>query len=171
VWRWSMPMPSIAGAFCAGRKIAWLVSDHGGPQGRDHSSRPPRGSGRRPGTDPAPCGEKIHHLVLPLAGDFQTSNALVAARSGHRAWRESATGPSRPLEHLKGAPGRMEKVAFAKIGRRADPMSITPIRRTSLEKVLPGAAAAHRRKAACDCSAAAADRDKRQASADGRYPP
>jgi UDP-N-acetylmuramoyl-L-alanyl-D-glutamate--2,6-diaminopimelate ligase len=60
-------------------------------------------------------GGKIHHLVLPLAGDFQTSNALVAAGLaiglGGDAGKVFAA-----LEHLKGAPGRMEKAAFSKDG-------------------------------------------------------
>jgi UDP-N-acetylmuramoyl-L-alanyl-D-glutamate--2,6-diaminopimelate ligase len=58
---------------------------------------------------------KIHHLVLPLAGDFQTSNALVAAGLviglGGNPDKVFAA-----LEHLIGAPGRMERVAFAKSG-------------------------------------------------------
>src|SRR5439155_3557620 len=49
---------------------------------------------------------KIRHLVLPLAGDFQTSNALVAAGLAIGLGEE----PDKvfaALEHLKGAPGRM----------------------------------------------------------------
>jgi UDP-N-acetylmuramoyl-L-alanyl-D-glutamate--2,6-diaminopimelate ligase len=76
---------------------------------------------------------KIHHLVLPLAGDFQTSNALVAAGLAIGLGAEPAKVFA-ALEHLKGAPGRMEKVAFAKSGA---PIYVdyahTP---DSLEKVL-----------------------------------
>jgi UDP-N-acetylmuramoyl-L-alanyl-D-glutamate--2,6-diaminopimelate ligase len=55
---------------------------------------------------------KIHHLVLPLAGDFQTSNALVAAGLAI-GLGENPDKVFAALEHLKGAPGRMEKVAFS----------------------------------------------------------
>jgi UDP-N-acetylmuramoyl-L-alanyl-D-glutamate--2,6-diaminopimelate ligase len=76
---------------------------------------------------------KIYHLVLPLAGDFQTSNALVAAGLAI-GLGENADKVFAALEHLKGAPGRMEKVAFAKSGA---PIYVdyahTP---DSLEKVL-----------------------------------
>ena len=76
---------------------------------------------------------KIHHLILPLAGDFQTSNALVAAGLAI-GLGENAGKVLAALEHLRGAPGRMEKVAFAKSGA---PIYVdyahTP---DSLEKVL-----------------------------------
>lgn len=52
-----------------------------------------------------------YDIDLPLAGTFQASNALVAAGLaiglGEEAGKIFAA-----LEHLKGAPGRMEKVAF-----------------------------------------------------------
>ena len=52
-----------------------------------------------------------YDIDLPLAGTFQASNALVAAGLaiglGEEAGKVFAA-----LEHLKGAPGRMEKVAF-----------------------------------------------------------
>jgi UDP-N-acetylmuramoyl-L-alanyl-D-glutamate--2,6-diaminopimelate ligase len=72
-------------------------------------------------------------IELPLAGSFQASNALVAA-----ALVIGLGGkPSKvfcALAHLKGAPGRLEKVAFAKSGA---PIYVdyahTP---DSLEKVL-----------------------------------
>jgi UDP-N-acetylmuramoyl-L-alanyl-D-glutamate--2,6-diaminopimelate ligase len=54
-------------------------------------------------------------VSLPLAGSFQASNALVAAGLaiglGEEPWRVFAA-----LEHLKGAPGRLEKVAIAACG-------------------------------------------------------
>ena len=74
-----------------------------------------------------------YDIDLPLAGTFQASNALVAAGLaiglGEEAGKVFAA-----LEHLKGAPGRMEKVAFAANGA---PIYVdyahTP---DSLEKVL-----------------------------------
>jgi len=58
---------------------------------------------------------KIYYIELPQAGEFQASNALVAAGLaiglGADAGKVFAA-----LEHLKGAPGRMEKVAFAAKG-------------------------------------------------------
>ncbi len=58
---------------------------------------------------------KLFYVELPQAGEFQASNALVAAGLaiglGADAGKVFAA-----LEHLKGAPGRMEKVAFAAKG-------------------------------------------------------
>lgn len=76
---------------------------------------------------------KDYSVLLPLAGAFQASNALVAAGL---AIGLGADAPKvfAVLEHLKGAPGRMEKVAFAAHGA---PIYVdyahTP---DSLEKVL-----------------------------------
>jgi UDP-N-acetylmuramoyl-L-alanyl-D-glutamate--2,6-diaminopimelate ligase len=74
-----------------------------------------------------------YSIELPLAGSFQASNALVAAALVIGLGEK----PSRvfcALSHLKGAPGRLEKVAFAKSGA---PIYVdyahTP---DSLEKVL-----------------------------------
>lgn len=58
---------------------------------------------------------KDYSVSLPLAGDFQAANALVAAGlviglGGDPAKVFTA------LEHLKGAPGRLEKVAYAASG-------------------------------------------------------
>ena len=60
-------------------------------------------------------GGKIHTLLLPLAGAFQTSNALVAAGLVIGLGGDAAK-VFEALEHLKGAPGRLEKVAFSKDG-------------------------------------------------------
>ena len=61
------------------------------------------------------CEGRETAVDLPLVGEFQVSNALIAAGlaigSGESAIRVFAT-----LESLKGAPGRMELVAFAKSG-------------------------------------------------------
>ena len=96
---------------------------------------------------------KIHTLLLPLAGAFQTSNALVAAGLVIGLGAD-ITKVFAALEHLKGAPGRLEKVAFSKDGA---PIYVdyahTP---DSLDQVLQALAPAHRRPAACRCSAAAA---------------
>lgn len=76
---------------------------------------------------------KIFYIELPQAGEFQTSNALVAAGLAI-GLGENPDKVFAALEHLKGAPGRMEKVAFAKSGA---PIYVdyahTP---DSLEKVL-----------------------------------
>jgi UDP-N-acetylmuramoyl-L-alanyl-D-glutamate--2,6-diaminopimelate ligase len=76
---------------------------------------------------------KIFYVELPQAGEFQASNALVAAGLAI-GLGEDAARVFAALEHLKGAPGRMEKVAFAASGA---PIYVdyahTP---DSLEKVL-----------------------------------
>ena len=76
---------------------------------------------------------RTHHVVLPLAGAFQASNALVAAGLAI-GLGENADKVFKVLAGLKGAPGRMEKVAFAASGA---PIYVdyahTP---DSLEKVL-----------------------------------
>jgi len=81
---------------------------------------------------------QTYAIDLPLAGTFQASNALVAAGLAigllGEDEREDAGKVFAALEHLKGAPGRMEKVAFAAGGA---PIYVdyahTP---DSLEKVL-----------------------------------
>jgi UDP-N-acetylmuramoyl-L-alanyl-D-glutamate--2,6-diaminopimelate ligase len=74
-----------------------------------------------------------HDVLLPLAGAFQASNALVAAGLAIGLGEDPAKVFA-ALAHLKGAPGRMEKVAFAASGA---PIYVdyahTP---DSLEKVL-----------------------------------
>jgi UDP-N-acetylmuramoyl-L-alanyl-D-glutamate--2,6-diaminopimelate ligase len=76
---------------------------------------------------------KSYDVLLPLAGAFQASNALVAAGLAI-GLGEDAAKVFAALAHLKGAPGRMEKVAFAASGA---PIYVdyahTP---DSLEKVL-----------------------------------
>ena len=76
---------------------------------------------------------RIFYMELPQAGDFQASNALVAAGLAIGLGAD-ADKVFAALEHLKGAPGRMEKVAFAASGA---PIYVdyahTP---DSLEKVL-----------------------------------
>ena len=56
-----------------------------------------------------------YKIALPLAGEFQASNALVAAGLAI-ALGQSAKTVFAALAHLKGAPGRLEKVAYAKSG-------------------------------------------------------
>jgi UDP-N-acetylmuramoyl-L-alanyl-D-glutamate--2,6-diaminopimelate ligase len=76
---------------------------------------------------------KSYDIALPLAGAFQASNALVAAGLAI-GLGEDAARTFAALGSLKGAPGRMEKVAFAAGGA---PIYVdyahTP---DSLEKVL-----------------------------------
>ena len=78
-------------------------------------------------------GGHTHKVTLPLAGRFQASNALVAAGLVI-GLGEDATKVFSTLEQLKGAPGRLEKIAFAASGA---PIYVdyahTP---DSLEKVL-----------------------------------
>jgi UDP-N-acetylmuramoyl-L-alanyl-D-glutamate--2,6-diaminopimelate ligase len=54
-------------------------------------------------------------IALPLAGDFQASNALVAAGLAI-GLGDPAEKVFAALAHLKGAAGRLEKVAYAKSG-------------------------------------------------------
>lgn len=76
---------------------------------------------------------KIFYVELPQAGEFQASNALVAAGLAI-GLGEKADKVFAALEHLKGAPGRMEKVA---VGPSGAPIYVdyahTP---DSLEKIL-----------------------------------
>ncbi len=77
--------------------------------------------------------KQIFYIELPQAGEFQASNALVAAGLAI-GLGEDAAKVFKAMENLKGAPGRMEKVAFAANGA---PIYVdyahTP---DSLEKVL-----------------------------------
>src|SRR5665213_28897 len=58
---------------------------------------------------------KAYDVALPLAGDFQASNALVAAGLAI-GLGDPAEKVFAALEHLRGAAGRLEKVAYAKSG-------------------------------------------------------
>jgi UDP-N-acetylmuramoyl-L-alanyl-D-glutamate--2,6-diaminopimelate ligase len=58
---------------------------------------------------------KVHAVKIPLAGAFQASNALMAAAFAI-GLGENADAVFAALANLKGAPGRLEKVAFAKSG-------------------------------------------------------
>ncbi|HEY8947452.1 MAG TPA: UDP-N-acetylmuramoyl-L-alanyl-D-glutamate--2,6-diaminopimelate ligase [Rhizomicrobium sp.] len=60
-------------------------------------------------------GGKDYTVSLPLAGDFQASNALVAAGLAI-GLGDPADKVFAALAHLKGAAGRLEKVAYAKSG-------------------------------------------------------
>jgi UDP-N-acetylmuramoyl-L-alanyl-D-glutamate--2,6-diaminopimelate ligase len=60
-------------------------------------------------------GGRSHTVELPLAGAFQASNALVAAGFAIGLGSE-AKAVFASLAHLKGAPGRLEKVATARSG-------------------------------------------------------
>ena len=55
------------------------------------------------------CEGKLHRVLLPLAGEFQTSNALAAAGLAI-ATGEAPRNVFAALEKLTGAPGRIEKI-------------------------------------------------------------
>jgi UDP-N-acetylmuramoyl-L-alanyl-D-glutamate--2,6-diaminopimelate ligase len=61
------------------------------------------------------AGGIIHEVDLPLAGDFQIFNALVAAGLAIATGTPAATALG-ALEHLKGAPGRLDLVGTAANG-------------------------------------------------------
>jgi UDP-N-acetylmuramoyl-L-alanyl-D-glutamate--2,6-diaminopimelate ligase len=75
-------------------------------------SRAPHADGQTLGVR---CSGKIFDIALPLAGDFQASNALVAAGLAI-GLGDPAEKVFAALAHLKGAPGRLEKVAHAASG-------------------------------------------------------
>jgi UDP-N-acetylmuramoyl-L-alanyl-D-glutamate--2,6-diaminopimelate ligase len=58
---------------------------------------------------------KVHDIHLPLAGGFQASNALVAAGLCIAAGEEPAAVLG-ALEHLDGAPGRLQRVGASRTG-------------------------------------------------------
>lgn len=59
--------------------------------------------------------DREHRILLPLAGEFQASNALVAAGMT-LATGDAAEAVFAALERLKGAPGRLELVARTRQG-------------------------------------------------------
>lgn len=59
--------------------------------------------------------DREHRILLPLAGEFQASNALVAAGMT-LATGDGAEAVFAALERLKGAPGRLELVARTRQG-------------------------------------------------------
>ena len=61
------------------------------------------------------AGAERHEIFLPLVGDFQASNALVAAGLVMAAGGQE-TMALRALEYLKGAKGRLEHVAASRSG-------------------------------------------------------
>jgi UDP-N-acetylmuramoyl-L-alanyl-D-glutamate--2,6-diaminopimelate ligase len=60
-------------------------------------------------------GKRTYSVNLPLVGTFQASNALVATALAI-GLGDQADGVFPALETLKGAPGRVEKVAYARSG-------------------------------------------------------
>lgn len=103
-----------AGAFIAAAAERGLklitVGEHGG--GLKLVSRTPSLDGQ---TLQVVYGGKTYDINLPLAGGFQASNALVAAGLAI-GLGEPADAVFAALEHLKGAPGRLEKVAVTASG-------------------------------------------------------
>jgi UDP-N-acetylmuramoyl-L-alanyl-D-glutamate--2,6-diaminopimelate ligase len=63
-------------------------------------------------------GEAEHRVALPLAGAFQASNALVAAGLAIAAGEEPVA-VLKALEHLQGAPGRLQRVGAGPRGGEA----------------------------------------------------
>lgn len=61
---------------------------------------------------------ELHEIDLPLAGDFQISNALVAAGLAIATGTPAAKALA-ALEHLKGAPGRLDLVGATPSGAPA----------------------------------------------------
>ena len=59
---------------------------------------------------------RTYDFELPLAGSFQASNALIAAALAIGLGENAAEVFTIALPQLKGAPGRLEKVAYAKSG-------------------------------------------------------
>jgi UDP-N-acetylmuramoyl-L-alanyl-D-glutamate--2,6-diaminopimelate ligase len=80
-----------------------LVSATPTPQGQDLVIRTP---------------DAEHHVALPLAGVFQASNALVAAGLCIAAG-EDVAAVLKALEHLEGAPGRLQRVGAGPRGGEA----------------------------------------------------
>jgi UDP-N-acetylmuramoyl-L-alanyl-D-glutamate--2,6-diaminopimelate ligase len=75
-------------------------------------SRTPHGDGQ---TLTIAYQDKTYKIELPLAGSFQASNALVAAGLAI-GLGDAADKVFAALAHLKGAPGRLEKVAYGASG-------------------------------------------------------
>jgi UDP-N-acetylmuramoyl-L-alanyl-D-glutamate--2,6-diaminopimelate ligase len=74
------------------------------------------GDGQVVGVSCSINGRSTHDIIsFPLAGSFQVSNALVAAAFAI-GLGENPLAVFDALSRLKGAPGRLEKVAFAKFG-------------------------------------------------------
>ncbi len=64
------------------------------------------------------AGGELHEIDLPLAGDFQIYNALVAAGLAIATGTPAAKALA-ALEHLKGAPGRLDLVGTTRDGAPA----------------------------------------------------
>ncbi len=63
-------------------------------------------------------GNEIHRIELPMAGEFQMANALVAAGMAIATGTDAAAA-LKALENLKGAPGRLELVGQTRNGAPA----------------------------------------------------
>ena len=114
------------------------------------------------------AGGELHEVDLPLAGDFQIFNALVAAGLAAATGTPVAKALA-ALEHLKGAPGRLDLVGT------------TPGRRACLCRLRAQARCAGKRArrrsgpsppaASSSCSAAAATATAASARSWARSPP
>ncbi len=96
------------GAFAASARLngQTLLSVGRNGQGLELVDRKPTPQGQ---TLKIRSGAKTHTVQLPLAGEFQASNALVAAGLCI-ATGEDAEKVIAALEHLEGAPGRLQRV-------------------------------------------------------------
>ena len=160
-----MPTPSMPDASSTPHKARELTLITVGEKGETIQSGPPRRPRRRPGADASPIAGKIYDVCCRWPGAFQASNALVAAGLAI-GLGEDAAKVFAALAQLKGAPGRMEKVAFAANGA---PIYVdyahTP---DSLEKVLEALRPHTGEQAACGVRLRRRPRQG-QASADGRH--
>jgi UDP-N-acetylmuramoyl-L-alanyl-D-glutamate--2,6-diaminopimelate ligase len=95
-------------AFAAASLLSGLAICSVGERGRDLSlvSRTATSEGQRLVID---AEGKLHEVLLPLAGAFQASNAMVAAGLCFAAG-EKAEDVLGAFEHMKGARGRLERV-------------------------------------------------------------
>jgi UDP-N-acetylmuramoyl-L-alanyl-D-glutamate--2,6-diaminopimelate ligase len=129
----SADLAAFAGAARLHGQALFTVGEQG--QGLRLVSRKPTSSGQ---TLAIGAGGKTYKIALPLAGDFQASNALVAAglciAAGEQTDKVIAA-----LEHLEGAAGRLQRVgAKAKGGEAYVDYAHTPDGlRTVLEALRP----------------------------------
>jgi UDP-N-acetylmuramoyl-L-alanyl-D-glutamate--2,6-diaminopimelate ligase len=103
-----------ADAFTAAAKARGLKLITVGEKGETLKlvSRAPHGDGQ---TLRIAHSDTLYNVEMPLAGSFQASNALVAAGLAI-GLGDDAAKVFAALEKLKGAPGRLEKVAYAASG-------------------------------------------------------
>ncbi len=104
---------AFASAAAAAGQTLFSVGEHG--HDLKLSARTPSGRGQRLTIEAA---GRAHAVDLPLVGDFQASNALVAAGLCIAAGGETAAVLA-ALEHLEGAAGRLQRVGVGARGGEA----------------------------------------------------